>query len=138
MKKTIKSTVSLLLAFTFVVCLASCGTEVDKEGLWENATYLKDTELGKGAKTAIVEVKAGEQSITLTVHTDEEMLGAALASHDLIEGEDGLYTKVNGMVADYNVDQSYWGFYIDGEFAMTGFDTTPIAEGVVYQLIYTK
>ena len=138
MKKTIKSTALLLLAFMFIVCLASCGAQVDKEGLWENATYLKDTELGKGAKTATVEVKAGEQSITFTVHTDEEMLGSALLAHNLIEGESGLYTKVNGIVADYNVDQSYWGFYIDGEFAMTGLDTAPIAEGVVYQLIYTK
>ena len=138
MKKTIKSTVSLVLALIFVICLASCGAQVDKEGLWENATYLKDTELGDGAKTAVVEVKAGEQSITFTVHTDEEMLGAALLAHGIIEGEDGLYTKVNGMVADYNVDQSYWAFYIDGEFAMTGLDDTPIVEGAAYQLEYTK
>ena len=138
MKKTIKSTVSLILAFTFIVCLASCGAQVDKEGLWENATYLKDTELGKGAKTAVVEVKAGEQSITFTVHTDEEMLGAALLAHNIIAGKDGLYTKVNGMVADYNVDKSYWGFYINGEMAMVGMDDTPITEGTVYKLEYTK
>ena len=138
MKKTIKSTVSLVLAFMFIVCLASCGAQVNKEGLWENAIYLKDTELGKGEKTATVEVKAGDRSITFTVHTDEEMLGAALLAHDLIEGENGLYTKVNGMVADYNVDQSYWGFYINGELAMTGIDTTPITEGASYQLVYTK
>ena len=138
MKKTIKSTISILLAFMFVICLASCGAQVEKEGLWENATYLKDTELGKGANTAVVEVKAGEQSITFTVHTDEEKLGAALVSHGLIEGKDGLYTKVNGMVADYSVDQSYWAFYIDGEFAMTGLDDTPIVDGAVYALVYTK
>ena len=138
MKKTIKSTISILLAFMFVICLASCGEQVEKEGLWENATYLKDTELGEGAKTAVVEVKAGEQSITFTVHTDEEMLGAALVSHNLIEGKDGLYTKVNGMVADYNVDQSYWAFYIGGEFAMAGMDDTPITEDAVYRLEYTK
>ena len=138
MKKTIKSTVSLVLAFMFILCLASCGAQVEKEGLWENAIYLKDTEFGTGSKTAVVEVKAGEQSIKFTVHTDKEMLGAALLEHDLIEGEGGLYTKVNGMVADYNVDQSYWAFYIDGEFAMAGINTTPITDGVAYQLVYTK
>lgn len=140
MKKTIKSSVSILLAFMFVVCLtlASCGAQVQKEGLWENAIYLKDTELGKGTKTAVVEVKAGEQSVTFTVHTDEEMLGAALLEHKLIEGKDGLYTKVNGMVADYNVDQSYWAFYVDGEMAMVGMDDSPITEGAVYSLVYTK
>ena len=138
MKKTIKSTVSILLALVFAVCLASCGAQADKEGLWENATYLKDTELGEGEKTATLEVKAGEQSVIFTVHTDEEMLGAALLAHNLIEGKDGLYTKVNGMVADYNVDKSYWAFYIDGEMAMAGVDDTPIAEGTVYKLEYTK
>ena len=138
MKNTIKSTVSVLLAFIFILCLASCGARVEKEGLWENATYLKDTELGKGANTAVVEVKVGEQAITFTVHTDEEMLGAALVAHYLIEGEDGLYTKVNGMVADYNVDQSYWAFYVNGEFAMVGLDDTPIVDGENYQLVYTK
>ena len=138
MKKVIKSSVSILLAFVFVICLASCGAQVEKEGLWENATYLKDTELGKGAKTAVVEVKAGEQSVTFTVHTDKEMLGAALLEHKLIEGKDGLYTKVNGMVADYGVDQSYWAFYVDGEMAMVGMDDSPITEGAVYSLVYTK
>ena len=138
MKKTIKTTVSLVLAFIFIVCLASCGAQVDREGLWEDATYLKDTELGKGAKTTTVEIVAGEQSITFTVHTDKETLGAALLEHGLIEGEGGLYTKVNGMVADYSVDKSYWGFYIDGEFAMTGLDDTPIAEGTTYKIVYTK
>ncbi len=138
MKKTIKSSVSILLALMFIVCLASCGAQVEKEGLWENATYLKDTELGKGAKTAVVEVKAGEQSITFTVHTDEEMLGAALLEHKLIEGKDGLYTKVNGMVADYSAGGYYWGFYIDGKMAMAGMDDTPVTEGTRYQLVYMK
>ena len=62
--------------------------------------------------------------------------------HELISGEEsqyGLYIKsVNGIVADYDVDASYWAFYVDGEYAMSGVDTTEIAEGKVYQLVYTK
>ena len=142
MKKVITSTVSLLLSIVMILCLASCTSKVDATGLWENATYLKDTTFGKGEKTISVVVSAGEQSITFTVNTDKDTVGAALLEHELIAGEDsayGLYLKkVNGITADYDVDQSYWAFYVNGEYAMSGVDTTKITEGAVYKLEYTK
>ena len=89
-----------------------------------------------------MEVKAEEKSVTFTVHTDKDTVGAALIEHGLIagdEGQFGLYVKyVNGMLADYDIDQTYWSFYINGEMAMTGVDGTPITEGETYQLVYTK
>lgn len=121
---------------------AEDGATVEKTGVWENAVYLKDTELGEGEKTVLVEVKAGEQSVTFTVNTDETTLGAALLEHNIIAGEDGpygLYIKVvNGITADYDVDQSYWGFYKNGEYMMTGVDVTEFADGEHYELVYTK
>ena len=141
MKKIITSTVSLLLALLCVVCVVSCNT-VDATGLWENATYRRDMEFGKGAKTVVVEVKVEEQAVTFTVKTDKNTVGEALQEHGLIDGEEsayGLYVKaVNGITADYDVDQSYWAFYINGEMAMTGVDTTEITAGAVYQFVYTK
>ena len=141
MKKTITSTVVVLLSLVFILCLASCNT-VDKTGLWENATYLKDMTFGSGSKTATVEVKAGDQMITFTVKTDKETVGEALLEHGLISGDVGAYglyvKKVNGITADYDVDQSYWAFYINGEMAMTGVDGAVIEEGTVYTLEYTK
>ena len=95
-----------------------------------------------GAKTVMVEVKAGEDSVTFTIKTDKETVGEALQEHGLIEGEDGAYglyvKKVNGIVADYDEDQTFWAFYINGEYAMTGVDGTLIEEGVTYQLIRSK
>ena len=141
MKTAISKITSLALVFVFILSLVACAT-VDKTGLWEDATYLKDTEFGKGAKTVTVEVAVEEQLVTFTVHTDKDTVGAALLEHELIAGDEseyGLYVKVvNGMTADYDVDQSYWAFYINGEFAMTGVDATEIDEGAVYQLAYTK
>ena len=141
MKRTIKSTASIILALVFMVCLFSCNT-VDKAGAWENATYRKNMELGSGSKTVIVEVKAEDQTITFTIKTDKDTVGDALIEHNLIDGDEGaygLYVKVvNGITADYDVDQSYWAFYIDGEMAMTGVDGTDITEGTVYRLEYTK
>ena len=70
------------------------------------------------------------------IHTDKETVGEALLELELIAGEDGefgLYVKtVNGMTADYDVNQTYWAFYIDGEYAMSGVDVTTIEEGKAY------
>lgn len=141
MKRTIKQSLSILLALVFLVCAVSCNS-VDKTGVWENATYRKDMEFGDGATAVVVEVKAEDQLVTFTVNTDKDTVGAALLEHDLIDGEEGaygLYVKVvNGMTADYDADQSYWAFYIDEEYAMTGVDQTEIEEGVTYALVYAK
>lgn len=142
MKKTITSVTSIVLTLVFIFALVSCGNSVDKTGLWEKATYLKDTEFGQGKTTVKVEVKVEDQSVTFTIKTDKKTLGDALLEHDLIAGEEsayGLYVKVvNGITADYDVDQSYWGFYKNGEYMMTGVDATEIANGEHYELVYIK
>ena len=142
MKKTVSSIICTVLSIVLVVCLASCGNTVDADGLWENATYRKDTELGKGATTVQLEVKAGEESITFTIKTDKKTLGDALFEHELITGDQsqyGLYIKsVNGIRADYDLDKSYWGFYKNGEYMLTGVDGTEIADGEHYELVYEK
>ena len=117
-------------------------TTVAPEGIWADATYNSDKEFGDGAKTVKVEVKAEEYSVTFTIHTDAEMLGDALMAHSLVDGEVGAYglyiKKVNGMLADYDVDQTYWMITKNGEFLMTGADTTVIADGEHYELTRTK
>ena len=142
MKKMIRSVVLVALVLSFVLCLVSCNEKIDAEGLWENATYRSDKEFGKGEKTVEVEVKVEEQSVTFTIHTDADTLGAALLEHGLIAGEDGqfgIYVKtVNGILADYDVNKSYWGFYQNGEYLMSGVDTTAIVGGEHFEIIYSK
>ncbi len=122
--------------------LASCFGQTDHEQLWDSAIYKSDTELGEGSKTVYVEVTVAENSVTFTIHTDETILGDALIAHGIVEGEEGPYglyiKKVNGMTADYDVDGSYWGFYKNGEYMMTGVDTTEFAHGEHYELVYSK
>ncbi len=117
-------------------------SEIEKTGVWENATYLSDKEFGNGEKTLVVEVKAEEKLVTFTVKTDKATVGEALQEQGIVEGEQGQYglyiKKVNGITADFDVDQTYWAFYINGEYAMSGVDTTEITEGAVYKLEYTK
>ena len=155
MKKTTKLLSLAILALTFAMLLTSCSigsisnllpwtdkNTVSADGLWESAKYLRDTKFGTGSKAVILEVKAGEQSVTFTVHTDKSTVGEALLEHEIIEGDSGAYglyvKKVNGILADYDINQSYWAFYINGEFALTGVDATQINENDEYSFVYTK
>ena len=87
-------------------------------------------------------MKAQDKAVTFTIKTDKDTVGAALMDHGLIDGDEGpygLYVKVvNGMTADYDVDQHYWAFYMNNEISMTGVDVTAITEGATYQLVYSK
>ncbi len=136
-----KKTAIMTLVFVLLICITACDS-VDRTGLWENATYVDDTEFGSGAKTVTVTVKVEEHTVTFTINTDKSTLGDALLEHGLIAGEQGdygLYVKtVNGITADYDADQSYWGFYQNGEYMMTGVDGTEISGGESYELVYTN
>lgn len=139
--KAIKRTLCVIIALLSILSLLACN-KVDTAKLWDNATYTEDTELGEGETTFAVEVKAGDKLVTFTVKTDKPTVGEALVDCELISGEMGqfgLYVKsVNGIVADYDVDQSYWAFYVNGDYATSGVDMTEISRGVVYRLEYTK
>ncbi len=89
-----------------------------------------------------VVVDADGNEAKFTVKTDADTVGKALLDVDLIAGEDseyGLYVKtVNGITADYDTDGSYWAFYINGEYAMTGVDSTEIEDGATYMFKVEK
>lgn len=99
--------------------------------------------LGEGKTMFLFTVvdKDGNET-NFEIHTDKEIVGEALLDLELIagdEGEFGLYVKtVNGITADYDVDQTYWAFYVDGEYAMTGVDATNIEEGKTYSFKVEK
>ncbi len=140
MKTTLKA-ISLVLSLVVLLSFTACGAQ-KTEGLWKDATYTTDTTLGDGEKTVKVEVKAEDKVVTFTVKTDAKTVGAALLENALIAGEEGTYglyiKKVNGITADYDTDKAYWAFYVNGEYAMSGVDSTNIDESAVYSLVYAK
>ena len=96
-----------------------------------------DPETPATAKTFTFEVVAADgTTTTFTVTTEKETVGEALLDEGLIEGEEGPYglyvKKVNGILADYDVDQTYWAFYINGAYGATGVDVTPVEDGATY------
>ena len=114
-----------VMALTFISC------SMEKE---DNTT--------PGEITITVEVinKAGE-SKEHEIKTTGTTLADALLEAGLVEGttdEYGLYiTTVDGELADYSADQSYWAISKDGEYLMTGASSTNIADGEHYELTYT-
>lgn len=101
------------------------------------------TVLGEGSVKFTFEVVDGEgNQKNFEIHTDKESVADALLEFDLIAGDDseyGLYVKtVNGITADYDVDQTYWAFYVDGEYSMGGVDAVVPQEGHTYSFKVEK
>ena len=133
---------ALITIFLLTVILVSCTKAIDTNDLWNDALYTEDMTFGEGANTVFVEVKVVDKSVTFTIKTDKKILGDALLEHELISGETGqfgLYIKsVNGITADYDINQSYWGFYKNGDYMITGVDSTEFTDGDHYELEYKK
>lgn len=122
---------------------ASSGTEADAQNSSDTVSETEaDTSdsgnvLGEGSKQFAFTVTDQDGNETsFEIHTDKETVGEALLEVGLIEGEDseyGLYVKsVNAISADYDKDGVYWAFYVNGEYAQSGVDTTTITEGDTY------
>ena len=83
-----------------------------------------------------VYLKDGTLKSTREITTTEATVGAALLKEGLISGDNGqfgLYVKVvDGVTADYDVDGTYWAFYVGDTYAMTGVDSTTAEDGKTY------
>ena len=101
---------------------------------------LNRPEATEGGKTFTLTVVHGNGTAKdFTISTDREFLADALLDENLIVESDspGMYTTVDGEVADYSVNQSYWAFYVGEDYAMEGMNTTVITDGACYKLEYT-
>ena len=117
-----------LVVFTALVTLMA--------GIW----LLNRPEATEGGKTITLTVVHGNGTAKdFTISTDREFLADALLDENLIVESDspGMYTTVDGEVADYSVNQSYWAFYVGEDYAMEGMNTTVITDGACYKLEYT-
>ena len=98
----------------------------------------------EGSKEITIEViNSEEKSTVYELKTDVEYLIQAMdeAKGLTYDGEDSQYGfavyTVNGETADFSVDQSYWAFYVNGEYCSYGIDTQPVEDGDEFQIIYT-
>ena len=104
--------------------------------------FLTRPETFAGRKDFTLEVVHGDGSTKeISCKSNLEFVGDALLEEGIIEGEEGPYGLyihvVDGEKAVFEEDGAYWSFSINGEYAMTGVDQTPIEDGAVYTLAYT-
>jgi len=147
-KKIVTLGLTIMLMASMVCGAAGCGgsNQQSQNNVQNTEVQITETQsveeaqvtiLGEGAvQFAFTVVDKDGNETAFEIHTDKEIVGEALLELEMIAGEDGaygLYVKtVNGITADYDVDQTYWAFYVDGEYAASGVDTTPIEEGKIY------
>ena len=101
-----------------------------------------------GAKEYTLEVVDNEgNSKVYTARTDAEYLRGAM--DELAEAEDFSYSgedsqygimiqTVNGVTADYNKDNAWWGIYVNGNLGEYGADSQPVNDGDSFVLLYEK
>lgn len=142
-KKIVILSLTIMLMASMVCGAAGCGGSNQQSQDNVQNTEVQSVEeaqvtiVGEGAvQFAFTVVDKDGNETAFEIHTDKEIVGEALLDLELIAGDDGaygLYVKtVNGITADYDTDQTYWAFYVDGEYATSGVDTTPIEEGKTY------
>ena len=132
----------MVLIAALALVMTGCGSKEETAAPTEAASA-GVTELGQGATTFDFTVEDLDGTKTqFKIHTDETTVGAALIGVDLIKGEDGPYGlyvhEVNGIRAVYEEDGSYWAFYVNGEYGMTGVDMTDIEPDTAYAFVKTK
>ena len=139
MKKEIKRLIVALLCMVMCMSFASCAQK-EEVSLWDTATYTENTTFGEGEKTITLQVEAEDRNVTFIIRTDEEILENALVAHDLISGDIGPYgmyiTHVNGIVADYDTNKSFWSLEKDGVQMTTGVSETGVSDGDNFKLVY--
>ena len=138
-KKNFRSVLSLVLVAAMVLMFAGCEQNQGEETP-QNPTNQQEI-VEKSFTFEVTELDGTKKEFQVKYDT-EQSVGEALVNEKLISGEVGQYglmvDTVNGQKYDYNEDGAYWAFYVNGEYAMTGVDTTPIKDGEVYSFVATK
>ena len=98
----------------------------------------------EGSKEITIEVVDNEQKSTVyELKTDAEYLRRAMEEAEglTFSGDESQYgmmvMEVNGITVDYSKNKSYWGFFVNGEYCMSGIDTQPVNDGDAFQIVYT-
>lgn len=138
-KKNFRSVLSLVLVAAMVLMFAGCG---QKQGEEIPETSQNQQEVAEKIFTFEVTELDGTKKEFEVKYTTEKNVGEALVNQKLISGEIGQYglmvDTVDGQKYEYNADGAYWAFYVNGEYAVSGVDTTPIKDGEVYSFVATK
>ncbi len=129
--KVVLSVLSLVLIVAMALSFSACGND---------SNVKDDAKAEKSFTFKVVDLDGSEKSFD--IKTEAKTVGEALVNEGLISGTTGDYglmvDTVDGVKYDYNADGVYWAFYINGEYAMSGVDSTDITDGATYSFAATK
>ena len=97
----------------------------------------------EGSKAITIEVvnKAKESTI-YELKTDAQFLKQAMEEAEGLEfeGSEGQYgltiSSINGEVADFTKENSYWSFYVNDGYCNYGVDSQPVEDGDAFKIVY--
>ena len=138
-KNRFRSVLSLVLVAAMVLMFAGCGQKQVEEN--PQTAQNQQEVVEQSFKFRVVDLDGTEKEFDVK-YDNEKTVGEALKNEGLISGEEGQYglmvDTVDGQKYDYNKDGAYWAFYVNGAYANSGVDTTPIKDGEVYSFVATK
>lgn len=139
-KKYLSVALCIVLIAAMALFASGCNSQNSASGISTpdtTASLVEPTVLGEGnTKFNFTVTDINGKETAFQINTDKTTVGEALVELKLIDGDMGdygLYVKtVNGNTLDYEKDKKYWAFYVNGQYASTGVDTTEIEAGATY------
>ncbi len=124
---------TVILAAVLAICIAALAAVA--------VITRPDTQSGI-KKITVTVIHADGREKVFGIKTSAEYLRGALLEARLIAGTEGPYgffiTIVDGEKAIYEENGAYWSLTVNGQYAQTGIESTPITDGGEYGLVYTK
>ena len=131
-KRLFASVVAALCLLSLLLC--ACSIQLPFGGNSQN-------EQGEKRTYTVQVVHSDGTVMEKQITTCQVYLANALFDENILTEEEGLstgmYTIVDGEEASWEKNQAYWGFYVDGQYAVEGMNTTQTKDGAVYKLEYT-
>ena len=150
-----KKFTAILLIFVMLASLAACGgndtpttdpsidpsTSPSILPSADPTTPPSQDESDLGATFTVVVTDLDGSETTIQYASEATTVGEALLAEGLIAGDQSdwglMVTTVNGITADWATENAYWAFYINGEYAITGVDSTELTDGATYGFVKT-
>lgn len=121
---TIVVAAAVIVVLTFLISSCGKGTEPSS---------------ADGEVSFVFKVIKDGQTTEFNITSDEKYLANALVDEGLVEySKSGMYTKINGIEANFDADGSWWCITENGAMTMYGMNQIEIKDGTSYEATYTK
>lgn len=134
--KVLMTLLAAALILSSLMVLSACGEKGGDADISTPSTSSVSSEVEKMSITFKI-IKDGETK-EFAIKTNEKYLANALVDEGLIEyANDGYYTTIGGITADFSKDKSWWCVTVGGEMSMLGMNEIELKNGGSYEATYT-